>query len=256
VKRIVYILVFALLVPKAFAATSPTAQELKLATGTELTLQVWSGDKRSPRVLWLGSDAAFPSGMLDVAHALNAKGIEIVQVDMLSAHFLPALPSSLEQVPDSDLGALLQQVMAIDNRPLLLMADGLGAKLLVRAAQAWRIQTTQSWPKTIAGVILLSPNLYVATPAAGAEAEYIAQSGALGGRIIVLQPQLSPLYWWLERLQQMLVQSSATVEITPLPGVRDRFYFRPDASPKEQQLAKQLPDMILKNLEKIEEHTK
>lgn len=254
-KQVISLSLLVLLFPATLIASQPVTSDLRLSTGTEVSFQYWPGKKSQARVLWLGSDNAFPAGMVRLARALNAEGLEMIQVDILAAHFLPALPSSLDQVPDRDLAALLQHMLQSDQRSLVLMADGLGAKLLVRAAEAWRQQFRQPWPDKITTTVLISPNLYVATPVAGAEAEYIRESGAPGGQVVVLQPQLSPQYWWLERLQKAMTKSSAAVDVRPLPGVRDRFYFRPDASAREQALAKQLPGLILQAIKNTHEDT-
>jgi len=135
-------------------------------------------------------------------------------------------------------------VLSRDQRPLVLMADGLGAQLVTRMAGSWRGQHRGQWSTRIRNTVLVSPILYTATPAAGTEVRYIDSSGAVGGRVLVFQPALSPYYWWLQRTETALAGHGSGVSVTVIKKVRDRFYFRPDANTNEQETAGQFGKQI------------
>ena len=102
------------------------------------------------------------------------------------------------------------------------------------------------------GVILLSPNLYVATPDPGKEAEYLPVTSHTKLPIAILQAENSPWKWRIEQLRSRLEQGGSKVNVVLLPGVRDRFYFRDDALPPEQALAARLPGLVLNALKSLE----
>lgn len=232
----------------ASAPSQPQGFELDLPGGLSVPVKAWRTEA-GPRVLWLPSDHGFPAGMQQLAAQLQREGIEVWQADMLGADFLPQVPSSLDKVGDTGLLQLLQAVLDVDGRPLVLMADGHGAKLAARMAGRWRQQHGGQWPRRVRSVVLVSPNLYTATPEVGDDAHYINGSGAFGGRVLVYQPTLSPYYWWLERTGQALSGKPSVVGMAILKNVRDRFYFRPDASATEQATAARFGKQVADGLE-------
>lgn len=227
--------------------TQPQAFELGLEAGVSVPVTAWRVD-RGPRILWLVSDKGFPEGMRALAAQLQQLGFEVWQADLFAAEFLPTLPSSVGKIPDTRLLELLDQVLSQDQRPLVLMADGLGAQLVTRMAGSWRGHHRGQWSARIEKTVLVSPILYIATPAAGTEARYIDSSGAVGGGVLVFQPELSPYYWWLQRTETALAGHGSVVSVTVIKNVRDRFYFRPDSNAKEQETAGRFGKLIAAGL--------
>lgn len=216
----------------ATVPSQPQGFELGLPGGLSVPVKAWHTES-GPRVLWLSSDRGFPAGMQDLASQLQREGIEVWQADLLGADFLPQVPSSLGKISDDSLVQLLRAALDADGRALVLMADGQGARLLVRLAGRWRQQHDGQWPRRVKSVVLVSPILYTATPEVGADARYLDQADALGGRVWVYQPNRSPYFWWLERTERALSGGPSAVTIKVMQNVRDRFYFRPDASATE-----------------------
>ncbi|ARU32717.1 hypothetical protein CAP31_14220 [Sulfuriferula sp. AH1] len=126
------------------------------------------------------------------------------------------------------------------GKKIYLVSEGNGAALALTAAAALHDDR-----RDLRGAILLSPNLYVATPEPGEDARYLPVTTATHLPLAILQPELSPWRWHLDQLQTLLSRGGASVAIKLLPKVRDRFYFRDDALPAEQALAPSLPQLII-----------
>ena len=101
---------------------------------------------------------------------------------------------------------------------------------------------------------MLFPNLYTASPEAGKTPPYLPIVSQTRMPIAVLQGNLSPWHWQLEELQTQLKRGGSRVKLKILTGLRDRFYFREDALPRERdagrQLAAEISDSI-RNLPSI-----
>ena len=226
---------------------SATAREVRVADGVDVTgeVQAAAGDKL---LLWLPSGIA--GGEPDNAQAekLRALGIEVWRADLFGARFLPALESSLEQVPESDIIALIEAARGQGKR-VTLLASARAGLLALRGAQAWQ----QAHPKAAAldGVILLHPNLYLAPPEAGREPQYHPQVHRTRLPIHIVQPEKSPWLFQLDKLQAALERGGARVSVQVLSGVRDRYYFRADASDAENAEAAQLPHVVSRAIDHL-----
>ena len=218
----------------AIDAARAQTEPLKLADGTEIDVQKLS-TRGSPRVLWLPSEAGAQSGEIAVAGALARLGVEVWYADTLSARFLPAVRSSMREIPTGDVTALIDYALR-GKKPVVVITAGQGAAPLVRALGERAPQ--------IAGVILLSPNLYVATPEVGADAEFLPETAQVKVPVAILQAAQSPWRWRLDGLAAELARGGARVQTQILPEVRDRFYFRPNATAVERKAATRLPSLL------------
>lgn len=247
--RTILLLCIASLLSSCMAMPQPGSQLIELDTGGDgpVPVELWPAGS-AQRILWLGSDNGFPPGTRQLAGRVQQGGIEVWQADLLAAGFLPLLPSSIDQVEGNRLLQLVNTVLARDSKNLVLMADGHAARLVTRFARAWRNKNRDTWSDRITDIVLISPNLYRATPDPGEEATYVDSIGEAGGRQIIFQPQLSPYRWWIDRTVARLGKNASGVVVFPLEGVRDRFYFRPDANAHEQKLGQQFGDKIVKAL--------
>ena len=148
---------------------------------TEVEVSVLAAEQPLARVLWLPSEHGHPDGMRQVAQALTRWGVEVWLPDLFAAWFLSPSPSSVNEIPAAALGRLVQ-VARRDNLPLFVVAEDRGALLAVRAWQA----AQQNGPLRHAGLILINPNLYVATPVPGQTARYWPEAGRLNAPVWVM----------------------------------------------------------------------
>lgn len=217
------------------------ARDLRLSNGTDVPVTVHAAD--GPLLfLWLPSGYGSQSAEAPLARELARRGIEVWQADVLEGRLLPPLESSLEQVPAEDV-ALLIDAAAKTGKRVLLVAAARAGLLALAGGQHWLAQRPRT-PQQLAGVILLHPNLYVGPPAPGREAEYHARVAQNRLPVFIFQPEQSPWRWRLAPTRAELEKGGAAVYTWLLTDVRDRFYFRPDATGGEAVASRRLAGML------------
>jgi len=227
------------------AAEAPRQRAVPLGDGAEVAVRVFPARGRE-LIVWLPSEGSQAATDEQIAAQLARIGIEVWLADVINARFLPELRSSLDEIPGADVAAVIAAAAASGKRVYLLSA-GRGALPALRGARTWQLDRPRD--QALAGAILLWPNLYVTTPEPGADAEYLPVVRETRLRIYILQPQLSPWYWRLERLRAELQGAGSVVLTKVLPGVRDRFYFRSEYAViegpvREDELAGEFPEML------------
>jgi hypothetical protein len=149
-------------------------------------------------------------------------------------------------VPAEDVAQLIEAASRDTGKSVYLVTAGRGALPALLGAAQWVRQNPQR-RGVLAGAILLYPNLYVATPEPGEDADYRPIATQTSLDLFVLQGELSPLYWRLDTLRSKLEQGGSRVVIKTLPGTRDRFQARESTSvplPSEQAMAARLPELV------------
>ena len=223
------------------------AREVHVADGVDVTVEVHesAGDKL---LLWLpsGIAGAEPDGAQ--AEKIRALGIEVWRAEIFGARFLPSLESSLDQVPESDIGALIEAARQRGKR-VTLLASARAGLLALRGAQAW--QKAHPTDSALDGVILLHPNLYLAPPEPGREPEYHPQVTRTRLPVHIVQPEKSPWFFQLEKLQAALERGGARVSVQVISGVRDRYYFRADATDTENVEAARLAQVVNRGIDAL-----
>jgi thiol-disulfide isomerase/thioredoxin len=219
------------------ASASETAI-IKLADDTEVATTIYpsTGDRL---ILWLPTGYGLQPGEIRLATELARAGVEVWQPRLLEARLLPALVSSLGQVPADDIAQLIDQAHRNTSKSVYLLSAGRGALLALRGAQAW--QTQHLHGTALAGAVLLHPNLFVGPPTPGKEAVYDRLARQTRLPIFIIQPTLSPWRWYLAQTQAVLESGGSKVYMRTVAGVRDRFYFRFDATAQEERETEHLP---------------
>jgi len=231
-----------------FVATAATqageAQQRTVVgpSGTEIPYAVYAAEG-TELFIWLPSEAGLLDSEESSAERIAQTGIEVWLVDSFSAHFLPIAESSLAQVPATDVVTLLGEAVVRGKEHVFLVSGGRGVVPLLRGAHAWQSQTGTTTP--IAGAILLSAKFFVETPDPGTPARLYPVVEATNIPVFLLQPAQSPWRWKLGQTVPALERSGSDVFVWVLRGVRDRFYFRPDAVTYEQELGLELPRLVL-----------
>ncbi len=227
-------------------AHSSELVELNL-NNTEIEFSVFSNAANSANdnlILWLPSEHGLPDSIFNTAQALSQKhSISQVWVaKLLSSLFLPAQASSIAKISNDMLYQLLKKLQAKTKKRLFIVASGKGALLAMRASHFWLQDNLTK--QQFGGIILLHPNLLTKTPEPGSTALYHPVTHGVTVPIFIMQPENSPWRWQLATLQQHLITANARPYISILPKVRDRFFFRPDATEYEQQATQNLATMI------------
>lgn len=232
------------------AATSAAGIETLQVPGADTDIPVtrYTAPGRT-LILWIPSEFGVVAPERIIARHLAEKGYETWIADLYAAHFLPALPSSAEQLPAQDVFRLIQEAVRRTGKRVYLLTAGRGAKVALEGAQLWR---ERSAGRPLAGAILLYPNLYLRQPEPGEDPAYLPVAGSTRLHIGILQGELSPWFWTLDTLQDKLRRGGSTVAVTTLADIRDRFYFRESATATERATGERLPELIVAEVRKLE----
>ncbi len=213
---------------------------IPLADGNEVFVSRYpaAGDRL---FVFLPGEDGFQAGEQAAAKSLQQAGDEVWLADLFESRFLPVVPSSLARIPAGDVLALISRAVATGKR-VFLLGTGRGILPLLRGAHAWQRQ--HPGDRRLAGVILISPQFFVQTPDPGEAEALLPVVSRTNLPVFIIQPRLSPWFWKLDRTVPALETSGSDVYLRILPEVRDRFYYRPDATATEQATAGQLPQYI------------
>jgi hypothetical protein len=224
-------------------------REIKLSDGAEVSIETYpaAGERL---LLWLYNQHGRPSTADKLSTATAALGLEVWAADLVLANFLPAARSSLEQIPGEQVLDLVRAAHKATGKTVYLYAGGRAAVTAVRGALV--VQAAAAPDRAaLGGLVFMSPNLYVKVPEPGTDAEYLPEVSRVAQPVYHFQPQLSPWFWYRDRLKSRLEQGGSTVTVHVLPKVRGRFEFRPDAWPLEEAMAAELPAMLRDAVEKL-----
>jgi pimeloyl-ACP methyl ester carboxylesterase len=236
----------ALLAPLLAAALAlaalPAAAGLTVASADGTEIPVATTGDGSRLLVWLPSEHGLTAGERDLAARLAQRGFTVWLPELFQARFLPPVPSSLEQLPAQDVAAVLERAAGTGGAVMMLAGER-GAPLALEGLVRLRANAPAA-AQRIRGAIFLSPNFYRGTPEPGREPEYAAVTGSNPVPVALVQPALSPWYWYVDELKSRLAGNGAPVHVFYLQGVRDRFYFRDDATAAERDAANDLPAVI------------
>lgn len=223
------------------AQAQETNRAVRVASDVDIPVRVYG---TSPKVvLWLPGETGVMSADTRIAAQLAQQGYEVWLADLFGGRFLPVVPSSLAQIPDKDVSRLLHSA-AQHHQQVYLISSSHGTGLALKGLHRWQ----REGGKNFAGAILLYPNLYAGSPEAGEAPRYQVIAKQTHIPIAIIQGNLSPWFWRVEEMKDILTRGGSQVWVKILPGTRDRFYFREDALPAERELAAQMPALILESM--------
>jgi len=189
--------------------------------------------------LWLYSEAGPQKSEHEIANQLVKNNIEVWRVDLFAAHFLPVASSSMDRIPDSDISELIEYAFKKTGKKIIPVTTGRGSLPVLKGANRWQNKYKNS--HALVGVILISPKFFVETPEPGKEGVLLEIVKQTNLPIFILQPKQSPWYWKLDQTIPALEKSGSDVFVQRINGVRDRYYFRPDAFAYENKISTKLP---------------
>ena len=205
---------------------------------TEIEITVYPA-KGDTLFLWLYSEAGPQKSEHEIAKKLTKNNIEVWHVDLFAAHFLAVAGSSMDKIPSADISELIEYAFNKTGKKIIPVSSGRGSLPILKGANRWQNKYLKS--SALTGVILISPKFFVETPEPGKESELLDIVTKTNLPLFILQPKQSPWYWKLDKTIPALEMNGSDVFVQPIKGVRDRFYFRPDASADENKMSSQLP---------------
>ena len=221
--------------PHTLTVTDPAGVEL------EVTVYPASGDRL---YLWLLPQAGEHANHERFGRKLAAMGVEVWQVDLLDAHFLPRTNESMRSLDGVSVAALLRAAYARTGKQVMLVASGRPAITALRGLRQWQEDGPEA--AYVLGAALAFPNLMVDTPVAGAPAEFVDVVQATSLPVYLLQPTQGVYRWHLDEILEDLRRGGSAVFVQMVPDVRD-FYFlrRSEPDPEEAAAAGRLPAQLL-----------
>ena len=223
-------------------ATESLLIPLNAETEIEVTVYKPLDSKSKILFLWLYSEAGPQKSEHDIATQLAKNNIEVWRLDLFAAHFLPVASSSMDRIPDTDISELIEYAYKKTGKKIIPVTTGRGSLPVLKGAYRWQTQYKNS--PALAGVILMSPKFYAETPEPGVEGTLLDIVEKTNLPLFVLQPKKSPWYWKLDKTIPALEKSGSDVFVQRVKGVRDRYYFRPDADNYEQKMSLKLPSTL------------
>ena len=217
--------------------------------GTVIDMEKYAAAGKTA-VVWLPAEHGFVAEDRQIAQQLQRLGYEIWLVKLLEAYFLPAVPSSLDQIEGHTVSAVVSFIQTHSMKSVVLMSANHGAALLLRGLADWQATAKVASPKVdslalaVHGAVLLSPIFFNKTPEPGETPSLYPVVAAFRHQMVIIQPEKSPWHWHLPATVKRLNKQGSHVLIKTLPKVRDRFYYRPDATAAEIQQAVRLPGQI------------
>ena len=230
--------------PHVLLAEETEMFSLNAETEIEYTRYQARDNQSDTLFLWLYSEAGTQIIEHTIATQLAKNNIEVWRVDLFAAHFLPVASSSMDRIPDTDMSELIEYAYKKTGKKIIPVTTGRGSLPVLKGANLWQQKYKNS--KALAGVILMSPKFYLETPEPGIEGKLLQIVERTNLPLFVLQPKQSPWYWKLDKTIPALEKSGSDVFVQRLKGVRDRYYFRPDANEYEIKVSKKLPATLNK----------
>ena len=241
--RIFFAYVF-LLFASGFVSCVTLAEEtdVVIVNDTEINIDIHRA-KGDLVAIWLPSEAGPQPADEQLAADLADLGIEVWRVDLVEAHFLPMVDSSVDKIPAEDIVALMEHAHRATAKRVMFIATGRSAIPILRGLHRWQLKGSDS--AALLGVVLFSPKFFVETPDPGMAGELMPIVSSSNLPVYIIQPDQSPWYWKLKTTVPALESSGSDVYVRIVRKVRDRYYFRPDATEREKQLTLHTPKILL-----------
>jgi hypothetical protein len=223
---------------------------LDLPGGDIVDIRVYEADG-DKLLLGFACDEGTGQAAMDAASVLSDTAMEIWMPDLLSAHFLPKLKSSLAEIPAEDVVILLNAAIASSDKQVYLISSGGGSAVLLRGLVQWE-QENPDGLDALGGVILLYPRLNAIPPEPGTDPVYIDAVGKTRTPIAILEGTRTPNSWALPALKEKMEAGGSPVTTALIPGVRGFFYERDKQNLPEDIATSQLAGLVRASVIKLD----
>jgi hypothetical protein len=234
-----------------FSGAWAAPASMTLSNGTEVTLRAFPGEGGT-LMLGFPCDEGLGTQEARASQSLSRIGLEAWLPDVLGAHSLPAVASSMEQLPPIEIAEVIDQTIKLSGKRVVLVTTGRGALPILQGANMWLSQATPQDRAALTGIILFSPELYAVKPAPGVEARYHSIVSKTSLPVFIYQGQRSPGRWWLEHLKVEFARGGSKTFSKVLPNVRGFFYSVQDPTDEERAMTDRLPELILEAIKQLE----
>ena len=223
---------------------------MKFGNDSEIEILKYSSNSKNLLIM-LPSEHGITDGLKTLAKDINQKNTEVWIADPFSSFFLIPASSSLKKIPIESYVQIIKEAQKT-KKNIYLFSNDKGASVLLDAAHKW--QTISS--NIISGVILVSPDLYKKTPKAGDEGSLLPVTKITNLPISIFVPEKSTLNLRVNKLDHALKVSGSDVVLNSIKNVRNRFFFREDASDNEKKFSNTFSSDIIKSMNNIKKYAK
>jgi len=194
--------------------------------GTELNFQRYpaTGDQL---IIWIAPGYGVHKRSIEVATKLANDGIEIWQIDLAEALFLPHSTEQMRTFTGKYVADLIEAAHKQTGKKILLSARSYGAIPLLRGVRLWQTRKPES--AYVVGAILFSPDLYITVPSLGVDPEYVPIASATNIPIMIFQDGIRGNRWYVQHLIETLMKGGSQPMLKVLPGVSALFFTEDDA---------------------------
>ncbi|WP_455220752.1 TlpA family protein disulfide reductase [Kaarinaea lacus] len=202
--------------------------------GTELSFMRYPA-KGNHLIIWIAPGYGVHKRSVQVATQLADDGIEVWQIDLAEALFLPHSTEQMRSFTGQYVADLIEAAHRETGKSILLSARSYGAIPLLRGVRLW--QTRKPNKAYVLGAILFSPDLYTTVPSLGVEPEYVPIASATNIPIMIFQDGIRGNRWYVHRLIETLTTGGSQSMLKILPGVSALFFTEDDAPETVEAIA-------------------
>lgn len=217
IKSFISALAFTLLYLSGNNVFAARQEVLQLEDGSEVNADVY-GPASQTRILWVAPSYGIHPRHQRVAEDLGKLGLEVWQVDLADALFLPRGANTMRKISPTVVAGLIQQ-LSRDQHRLVIISGSYGSIPTLRGVQQW--QSQQPAAASVIGVVLFSPYLYTQVPPLGQVPDFISVQTSVP--IYIFQAEKNANRWHFPA-QLAHMQQHATVYSEIMPGVTAMFY--------------------------------
>ncbi len=242
-KHIIFFLLVAVACLPAQAQYRYQSFSVTVSKHTDVPVRLYAA--RVPQavsLLWLPSERGFQQNEYRTAESLAKAGISVYFADLHSAYFVTRNSRSIDQFDAQEMAALVDRLGRRAGGRLVLVSSGKGVIAVLRAMRQWQLRHASSGADKalVQGAVLISGKYFRRTPEPGMEGEFYPVVASTSLPLVMIQPVKSPWYWKLSKTVPVLSRGGSPVFVRTIAGIRDRFYFRPDATPLERRTGARL----------------
>lgn len=237
--RLLALYLLNLLLISTIAAAEQSATrtiQVTLTDSTEINIQV-AESPGDPLVVWfIDHDEERPQfeGMLK---AIQASGIEVWRVDLLSDYFLPYNNENVRTLSGEGVAAVIDAAHEHSTKTILLVAYDRMSLPLLRGVREWAARFRGQ--SRLAGSVLYYPNPFGPAPVAGEAPQLDPIVAASNYPLFVVQPAIGSQRWRIDEVMEAFWAAGAPAYLMLLNDVRDWFFMHPPGTNAHETQATQ-----------------
>jgi len=185
-------------------------------------------------MLWFAPEYGFRESHRVMARAFSAQGVEIWQVNMADALFLPQTTNSLRQMDPDPVADLIETAHRDSQKKIVLVGDSYASNIVLIGAHRW--QQRRHKTRYVVGALLFSPYALAYIPPLGQAPEFLPVIHASNIPMMIIQAKNSGIYGHFKPLVTALRKHDAPVYIRLVDDVMSLFYVEPPTAAMQSQI--------------------